>query len=330
MKKSESKQLRLGLFVIISTVLFITVLYLIGQKQNMFKKSFTISANFQNVNGLQKGNNVRYSGVDIGMVNGINMINDSVINVRMKIDEKITGHIKKNAIATIGSDGLVGNMIINIIPGEGLEQNVISGDTIASYSRIGADDILSTLNATNDNLSILIAGLLKITNKMNEGEGTLGVLLNDTVMSQDIKKAIQNLKFTSQNASKSISELNNIIASVKDNDKTVLGKLINDTLSGDQISNTLINLESSSKEIKGVLDNINSLVDEIKTSEGGYNYLVKDTTLVYSIQSTMNNINEGTSKFNENMEALKHNFLFRGYFKKLERKVKRENKKMRD
>lgn len=330
MKKSESKQLRLGLFVIISTVLFITVLYLIGQKQNMFKKSFTISANFQNVNGLQKGNNVRYSGVDIGMVNGINMINDSVINVRMKIDEKITGHIKKNAIATIGSDGLVGNMIINIIPGEGLEQNVISGDTIASYSRIGADDILSTLNATNDNLSILIAGLLKITNKMNEGEGTLGVLLNDTVMSQDIKKAIQNLKFTSQNASKSISELNSIIASVKDNDKTVLGKLINDTLSGDQISNTLINLESSSEEIKGVLDNINSLVDEIKTSEGGYNYLVKDTTLVYSIQSTMNNINAGTSKFNENMEALKHNFLFRGYFKKLERKAKRENKKMRN
>ena len=328
MKKSKTREFKLGLFVIISTALFLIVAYLIGQKQNMFKKSFTISANFQNVNGLQKGNNVRYSGIDIGMVSGIYMINDSVINVRMKIDEKITSHIKKNAIATIGSDGLVGNMIINIIPGEGLSENVISGDTIASYSRIGADDILSTLNATNDNLSILIAGLLKIADKMNEGEGTLGVLLNDTLMALDIKKSIRNIKYASQNASKSISELNNIVTSVKNNDKTVLGKLINDTLSGDIITTTLTNLENSSNEIRGVLDNINGLVNEVKVSNGAYNYLIQDSTLVNTIQSTMNNINEGTSKFNENMEALKHNFFFRGYFKKLERKEKRENKKM--
>ena len=328
MKKSKTREFKLGLFVIISTALFLIVAYLIGQKQNMFKKSFTISANFQNVNGLQKGNNVRYSGIDIGMVSGIYMINDSVINVRMKIDEKITSHIKKNAIATIGSDGLVGNMIINIIPGEGLSENVISGDTIASYSRIGADDILSTLNATNDNLSILIAGLLKIADKMNEGEGTLGVLLNDTLMALDIKKSIRNIKYASQNASKSISELNNIVTSVKNNDKSVLGKLINDTLSGDIITTTLTNLENSSNEIRGVLDNINGLVNEVKVSNGAYNYLIQDSTLVNTIQSTMNNINEGTSKFNENMEALKHNFFFRGYFKKLERKEKRENKKM--
>ena len=115
MKNTDSQKLKLGLFVIIGTILFIIAIYLIGQKESMFKKTFTISAFFQNVNGLQKGNNVRYSGIDIGVVSSIDMVNDSVVNVSMKIEEKIIKHIKKNAIATIGSDGLVGNMIVNII-----------------------------------------------------------------------------------------------------------------------------------------------------------------------------------------------------------------------
>ena len=121
MKKTNSQKVRLGLFVIISTILFVVAVYLIGQRQNMFQKTFTISAYFQNVNGLQKGNNVRYSGINIGIVKGINMVNDSTIKVDMTIEEGILSHIKKNAIATIGSDGLVGNMIINIVPGQGVD-----------------------------------------------------------------------------------------------------------------------------------------------------------------------------------------------------------------
>ena len=81
MKNTNSQKLRLGLFVITGTVLFIVGVYLIGQRQNMFKKTFTISAYFQNVNGLQNGNNVRYSGIDIGTVKDITMVNDSTIKV---------------------------------------------------------------------------------------------------------------------------------------------------------------------------------------------------------------------------------------------------------
>ena len=95
MKKTNSQKVRLGLFVIISTVLFVVAVYLIGQRQNMFQKTFTISAYFQNVNGLQKGNNVRYSGINIGTVKGISMVNDSTIKVDMTIEEGILSHIKK-------------------------------------------------------------------------------------------------------------------------------------------------------------------------------------------------------------------------------------------
>ena len=205
----------MGLFIVISTLILIISLYFIGNRQNLFGKTFRINAVFKNVNGLQLGNNVRYSGIDIGVVSSIDMVNDSVVNVSMKIEEKIIKHIKKNAIATIGSDGLVGNMIVNIIPGDGEASRITNGDVIESYSRIGADDILSTLSATNDNISILIASLLEITKKINKGKGTFGVLLNDTIMAKDLQTSVSNLKKVSKGASTSIQEINGLIASLK-------------------------------------------------------------------------------------------------------------------
>tara|TARA_R110002073_G_scaffold13377_4_gene57169 strand:- start:6852 stop:7856 length:1005 start_codon:yes stop_codon:yes gene_type:complete len=329
MKNTNSQKLRLGLFVVTGTVLFIIGVYLIGQRENMFKKTFTISAFFQNVNGLQNGNNVRYSGIDIGTVKDITMVNDSTIKVDMTIDEKMIIHIKKDAIATIGSDGLVGNMILNIVPGNGQANIISNGDTIESYSKIGADDILSTLSVSSENAAILTSDLLKITTAMIKGKGTVGLLLNDTIMAKDLKQSVTNLKFASRSATNTINELNTIISSLKTNNETVLGMLINDTLSGKKLKDIIGHLETSSAEVENVLANINTAVDDFNSSDdGAYNYILKDTSLVNSLKSTLKNINEGTDKFNQNMEALKHNFLTRGYFRKLERQEKREAKKV--
>lgn len=326
MKQTKPQKFRLGLFVIIGTILFITAVYLIGQRQNMFSKTFTISSYFQNVNGLQRGNNVRYSGIDIGTVNDIVMVNDSSIQVSMNIQEKIITHIKKNAIATIGSDGLVGNMIVNIVPGQGDSELISNGDVIASYSKIGADDILSTLSVGSENAAILTSDLLKITTAMLEGKGTVGLLLNDTIMAQDLKQSVNNLKMASRGATNTINELNEVISSIKTNDDTVLGLLLNDSISGQKLKTVVGNLETSSQEIESMLVNINTIVEDFNSSEGAFNYITKDTTLVNSLKSTLYNINEGTDKFNQNMEALKHNFLFRGYFRKLERQEKKAEK----
>lgn len=323
MKNTNSEKLRLGIFVIVGTALFIVGIYFIGQRVNMFNKTFTISAFFQNVNGLQNGNNVRYSGIDIGTVKNITMINDSTIKVEMSIDEKIITHIKKNAIATIGSDGLVGNMIVNIVPGKGNSPIITNGDTIESYSKIGADDILSTLSVSSENAAILTSDLLKITSSMIEGKGTIGLLLNDTLMAKDLRQSVHNLELASKGASTTISELNTIIKSIKTNNETVLGVLINDTISGTKLKDIIGHLETSSLEIENMLNSLNTVVDDFNMSEGTYNYIVKDTSLVNSLKSSLKNINEGTDKFNQNMEALKHNVLTRGYFKKLERQEKK-------
>ncbi len=325
MKRTRSQNLRLGIFVITGTILFVVAVYLIGQRQEMFTKTFRVSAYFQNVSGLQKGNNVRYAGIDIGTVHDIEMVNDSTIRVSMNIIEKITEHVKKNAIATIGSDGLVGNMIVNIVPGEGSAPRVDDGDTIDSYSKIGADDILSTLSVTNENAAILTADLLKITNAMVEGKGTLGMLVNDTLMAKNLQQTVINLKTASYNANNAIKELNTVVSSFS-NENSVFGALVNDAENGEKIKGIISNLEESTVEMDKAVNNFNTLIEDFKSSEGTYNYLVKDTSLVNTLRSTMENIDEGTARFNENMEAMKHNFLLRGYFKKQERQKKKAEK----
>ncbi|SHH67285.1 MlaD family protein [Winogradskyella jejuensis] len=324
MKQSKSQKIRLGLFVIIGTILFVTGIYLIGQRQDMFKKTFTISSYFQNVIGLQKGNNVRYSGIDIGTVKNISMINDSTIKVDMTIEEKIISHIKKDAIATIGSDGLVGNMIVNIVPGKGTEASVKNGDIIESYSKIGADDILTTLGSSSENIAILASDLLKITNAIIEGKGTIGMLINDTLVAKNLSQSIYNLKVTSFKATESVNELNAILTDIKTNENTLLGQMINDTISGRKLKNIVSNLEASSIEIESLLKNSNDLINNINSNGGAVNYILNDTSLVNSLKSTIKNVNEGTDKFNQSMEALKHNFLTRGYFRKLERLEKKK------
>ena len=319
MKKSTSQKIKLGVFVIIGTMFLISALYFIGNRQNLFNRNIKIKSQFTNVNGLELGNNVRYSGINVGTVSKIQMIGDTQIIVEMLIRESVGIHIKKDAVATINSDGLVGNMIVNIIPRDGKLSPVVSGDTIQSYSRIGTEDMLTTLNVTNENAALLTADLLKITTSIIKGKGTIGVLINDSIMAQDLKQTIFQLKKASTGASKAIAELQGIISSVHQNE-SVASVLLTDSLSGQKMKIIIDNLEQSSTEIAAVTKNLNSVVKNVKEGEGALNYLANDSVLVKNIQATMNNIKQGTDRFNQNMEALKQNFLFRGYFKKLEKK----------
>ena len=317
MEKSTTQKMRLGIFVIIGLMLFVLAIYFIGEKQKMFGETNELSAVFNNVSGLQLGNNVRYSGINVGTVRGISMINDTTIRVDMIIDKTVFKHIKKNAVATIGSDGLVGNMIINITPGENSFSAVQPGDIIKSVNRIRTDDILSTLNVTNQNAALLTVDLLKITKEITQGKGTVGLLINDTIMGSDLKQTLRYLKLTSKGTSESVAKLNELIATLNNKDN-VIG-VLKDTAVANKIKTIVGNLERSSDGINKVVTNLNATITNVKDGKGALNYLSNDPELVRKIDSTMTNINQASFRLNEDLEALKHNFLFRGYFKKQEK-----------
>lgn len=322
MEKSTSEKIKLGIFVIVGTILLVLAAYLIGNRQNMFGQSFTILSEFRHVNGLQKGNNVRYSGINVGTVQSIEMENDTVIQVYMLIDESMRSHIKKNAVASIGSDGLVGSMIVNIVPGNGPSEPVNPGDEIPSYTRLATTDMLSTLNITNENAALLTADLLEVTKALKNGQGTLGRLLNDPDMANDLTATIKNLRIASRETNSLITELRTVLDTAALS-QSAAGILLTDPIAGERVDTTIQNLRDASRQLNATLATLDTLASDLAHGEGALQYIASDTLLVRRISNTMENIEEGTARFNQNMEALKHNFLTRRYFRKLEREQKK-------
>ncbi|QOW11976.1 MCE family protein [Kaistella flava (ex Peng et al. 2021)] len=323
----SSEKIKVGIFVIIGTVLLIAGLYFIGQQQQMFNKTIKLYAVFNNVNGLQLGNYVRYSGVNVGTVSGIEMIEEGKITVQMSIDEKTGRFIRKDAIASVASDGLVGSMVVNIVPGkDGAAKTVVSGDTIKIHSKIATDDMLNTLSKTNENIALLSADLLKITNKILDGKGTMGALLSDTLMAKNIRQSVLEIEKTTSGISAAISKVNGIISKVN-YDQSAAAVLLSDKSSATQIKTVFSNLEKSSNDISDVTKKMDDYFDQLKGGKGTLNYVTQNQDLTNDIDSTMINIKQASKKLNENMEALKHNFLFRGYFKKQEKQKRKDSLK---
>ncbi|HLP12741.1 MAG TPA: MlaD family protein [Flavobacteriales bacterium] len=194
MKKNTGNNIRLGLFVVITLVLLMVGIYFIGQRQHMFSKTFKLSAVFKDIGGLQEGNNVRFSGINVGVVDNIEQITDSTVKIDMLIEEDTRKFIKKDAHARIGSDGLMGNKIITISPGTGGAAVVADNDYLKTVIPVSYDDVLEKLKLTSENSAKITSDLAAITGTIREGEGTIGMLFMDTVFAQTLRDALWNIK----------------------------------------------------------------------------------------------------------------------------------------
>lgn len=327
MENATSKKISVGIFIIVGTILLITALYSVGKRQHLFSSNIQLKAIFTDVSGLQVGNNVRYSGVDVGTVGKIQMTAEGKITVEMSVDEKAAKFIKKNAVASIASDGLVGSMVVNLVPGEKkIGKMVVSGDYIQVRTKVTIDEIMATFSKTNESAVLITADLAKITHKIVEGKGSLGAILSDTLLENDLRYAVSGMKRTAEGASDAVAKVNAIISKIN-YDESAAAVLLSDPKSRAQIQNVFSNLEKSSKDINKISQSLDDYVFEIKSGKGSLNYITKDETLVKNIDSTIISVKGAAEKLNENMEALKHNFLFRGYFRKAEHKQEKDLKK---
>jgi len=194
MQKKTGNNIRLGIFVSISITLLIVGVYFIGQKQQLFSRTFHISGVFKDISGLQIGNNVRFSGINVGIVEDIQQITDSTVKVDMQIEEKTRRFMKKNAKAIIGSDGLMGNKIMIILPGTPGMQELSDNDIIQTTQPVSIDDIMLNVKVTSGNLANITDDLSGIMKTVHEGKGTIGKLLMDSTMAKNVGQAMVNIK----------------------------------------------------------------------------------------------------------------------------------------
>jgi phospholipid/cholesterol/gamma-HCH transport system substrate-binding protein len=193
MPKEKNYKWKLGLFAIAALLIAVGAIYYIGKEKNKFGSVLHISAQFSSVSGLKPGSNVRLGGIDVGTVDDINLVTDTTVQVDMIIQRKVQKFIKKDAKASISSDGLMGDKVISITAGTAATSVVTDGDSLGSYKPIETDAIMASLKTSADNAAIITANLADISNRITHGKGALGKLLHDTTLSSNISSTMKNL-----------------------------------------------------------------------------------------------------------------------------------------
>jgi phospholipid/cholesterol/gamma-HCH transport system substrate-binding protein len=194
MKKNTSNKIKLGIFTSLGILVLILAIYFIGERQQLFRSTFHLTGVFKDVAGLQAGSNVRFSGVNVGTVDNIRIVSDTSVRVDILVDEGTRRFIKKDALASIGSEGLMGNKILVIIPGTGGKKEIENNDIVETIQPIDMDDVMLSLKKTIDNASNITTNLSSITGNIQSGKGTIGRLLMDHSLAQNFDSSIVNLK----------------------------------------------------------------------------------------------------------------------------------------
>ncbi|MCC5931334.1 MAG: MCE family protein [Cyclobacteriaceae bacterium] len=291
---------RLGLFIAVGLAIFVITIFYIGKQQNLFNPVFKTTANFYNVSGLQVGNNVRFSGINVGIVDNIRIINDSTVQVIMLIRKDVQEFIKADSEAAIGSSGIIGDRIVIINQGSNSAAIILDGQHIGSIEPVETDAIVASLQVTASSAEIITKQLAEIMVNVNSGQGMLGRLIQDSTIAENVNQTIANFKKSSEGFDETIEV-------TKENVFEFMEKL--------QL--TAAKTEIASNALGEIMVRINS-------GEGTLGMLIQDTVVAYNLSETMINLKQSSQGLNENMEALKHNLFFRRYFRKEAERIENE------
>ncbi len=324
METQEVKQnIKLGAFVAGGLVLFLIALFFIGSERNIFARTFVISAVFRNIEGLKEGDNVWLSGVKIGTVKHVQIVTEGKVVVSLSLKDKQNEFIRKDATAFIGSDGLVGNKIVVIRTGTAAKQ-IEDKDTINSLSPPDTQELINIAKEVGDNTKSLTTDLKKIASKINNGEGIVGELLNDGPLAQDFRKAVSSLKATGTNTAKASAELSALLDEMKNGDG-LLPTIIGDTSIATSFKQAVANVKQVSENASVMAANLEEVAEKMNSRKNAIGVLLADTTFANKLQTTLDNAQSASYKLDENMEAMQHNFLLRGYFKKKKKAAAKAN-----
>ena len=218
MKATASQKIKIGMFTFIGLVVLILIIFFIGNQKNLFSSTFGVYGTFKNVNGLQVGNNVRFAGINVGVVENISIVNDSTVRVDLTLNNTVKKFIKTDSKLSIGSDGLMGDKLVVIAPGGISSTTPVSpGGQLASIPPLDVDKIINKLTKVADNAESLTSGLSEIVAKINSGKGSIGRLLNNDKLSRDLEGTVRQAKTTMANVHATTTTLNTDLKAAQSN-----------------------------------------------------------------------------------------------------------------
>ena len=321
---SESKNKRavmVGIFLFVGLLFLLGGILMVGNLNETFKRKMKLVSLFDDVNGLQPGNNVWFSGVKIGTVSKIHFYGKSQVGVIMRIDTKDKQYIRKDSKVKIGADGLIGNKILVIYGGTSRSPEVEEGDTLSVDKTFSSEDMINTLQENNKNVLEITKDFKVISKKMANGEGTVGSLLNDKSIYNNINSATASLQDASAKAQQLMTSLEKFSSGLN-KEGTLANDLVTDTVVFNSLKASVLNLQQISDTAAYFIADLKQAGSNTKTPVG---VLLHDEEAGAHLKEMIKNLDSSSKKLDEDLDAARHNILLRGYFKKQEKDAKKDS-----
>jgi phospholipid/cholesterol/gamma-HCH transport system substrate-binding protein len=353
MTDKKNRAIRVGLFIFLSFILFVGAILILGRKRNMFQPTIRISTVFRDVRGLKIGNNVRFTGIEVGAVVGISILSDTAVVVELSMDKSVIPYIKKDSKATIGTEGLMGSKIVIILPGTSGVGSIKAGDQLAALDPVEIDDIVKEIKTSSEKISEVANNLIEITEKINRGDGIFGKLFTDSELTLQIEKSGKNITELSANLNQLIDKINS--------GRGTVGKLFVDTVFANRLDSAGINIAQTSqnlqeltrkinegegvasrlfadtsltdnfyrasRNLEAILTNLSEVSEKINREDNALHKFIADPEFADSVEGMLNNLNTAIVEVTEASEAIQRSGLVRAFSKDEEKLRKKEERK---
>lgn len=309
---SNKRAVIVGIFVFLGLGFLIVGILAIGNLHETFKKKISVIVLFDEVSGLQKGNNIWFSGVKIGVVGKLEFYSQKQVLVEMKIDETVQQYIRKDALVKISTDGLIGNKILVIYGGSALVPEIAEGDTLGVEKTFTTEDMINTLQENNKNILEITNDFKLISKKLAGGEGTVGKLLNDEEIYAQLDAATHSMKSAAGKADQLIGSLTTFSDGLNKKG-TLANELTTDTVVFHSLKLSVLQLQQMADTASVFIENLKEASNNPNSTVG---VLLHDEESGKHLRETLKNLESSSLKLDEDLLAVQHNFLLKGYFKK--------------
>jgi phospholipid/cholesterol/gamma-HCH transport system substrate-binding protein len=328
MRGENKRSVLVGIFVFIGIAILVAGVLTLGGQQKKFVKAIHLKTVFDDIGGLQTGNNIWFSGVKIGTVRKINFYGESQVEVEMNVEKSVADFIRKDSKATISSDGLIGNKIIVIYGGSTQVPAVEDGDRLEAVMPLDTDKMMETLQVNNENLVQITNDLKLLTSKIANGEGIVGAVMTDSTLAVNFKTILVNLDRASANSNKMINELNTFTAKLN-RKGNLFNDLVTDTTMVKDLKTSMESLKATAANSEEMTVQLKEFTNQLNSSESALGVLINDPEFAQMLKSTMVNTDSATYNLNRGMDALEYTWPFnKGFKRKAKAEAKEEEKNL--
>lgn len=306
--KKKNKSVKVGIFAFLAIAILVLTIYFIGSKDNLFSPKTNVTCSFSDIRGVVVGNNIRFSGINVGTVKNIEMTSDSSVILTLSISDKYTKHIYKNSIVEIGQDGLMGSKLLNISSGTIGAGHIVEGDHLQAKYGIDLESMLGEARDMLVQANDAVKSLKSVAQKIDTGDGDLGRLLNDNTLTTELAQTTKSLNSTLANVDQITRKINN--------GQGDLAILINDNKLVSQTHGVLSNLNQAADKTHLVVTNLETTTNSINQGDGPVNLLLNSKKTAQNIDTTILKLQNSLDEFDKTAQAIQDSWLIRLFTKK--------------